>query len=175
MTGGGRDGKGHFINWFIIYPLMKTALHRRFGFVVNEVGRLYSQQFDRLAREQLGLSQAQCRLLGVLVAHEDEPLSQAELAQRVGITPMGVTALADRLAAGGWLERHPHPQDRRINQLHVLPKARKALDRAMALGDELTGEVLAGLSAAERQQLLNLLGHARETLLAAGHKDKARA
>ena len=145
---------------------MKTAFDRRFGFLVTDVARQYGQQFDRAAREKLGLSQAQVRLLWVLAAHEDEQaLSQAELAQRLGLTPMGVASLCDRMAAAGWIERRPRADDRRINELHMLPSARKALDKAMGIGDELTAAALAGLSAAERTQLLALLGKAREGLL----------
>lgn len=142
-------------------------LSQRFGFLVNELGRLYSQQFDREARERLGLSQAQCRLLFMLATHEeDEPLSQAELAEKVGVSAMAVTTMCDRLAAAGWIERRPSPQDRRVNQLHILPKARKALERALAIGDELTERVFADFSAAERKQLISLLSRAREGLLA---------
>lgn len=145
----------------------RPQLAQRFGFLVNELGRLYSQQFDREARERLGLSQAQCRLLFVLATHgEDAPLSQAELAEKVGVSAMAVTTMCDRLAAGGWLERRPSPEDRRVNRLHIQPKARKALERALAIGDELTDRVLAGFSAAERKQLLALLARAREGLLA---------
>ena len=145
---------------------MQSDLSQRFGFLVNEVGRLYSQQFDRLARERLGLSQAQCRLLFVLArAGDGRPLSQAELAQRVGVTPMAVTNLCNRMAAAGWIERRPSPDDRRVNHLHVSPKARKALGKAMQIGDELTQQVLGGLGAAERAQLLALLSSAREGLL----------
>jgi DNA-binding MarR family transcriptional regulator len=153
------------VNAYIISALMKIPVQRRFGFLVNEVGRLYSQQFDRLSREKLGLSQAQCRLLAALAAHEDEPLSQAELAEKVGVTPMAVAALCDRLAAGGWLERRASPHDRRVNHLHIKPSARKALERAMVIADNLTDEVLGALGAAERAQLVTLLAHARERLL----------
>jgi DNA-binding MarR family transcriptional regulator len=152
---------------FIISALMKHIVTARFGFLVNEVGRLYSHQFDRLAREKLGLSQAQCRLLAALAWHEGEqPLSQAELAQKTGLTPMAVATMCDRLAAAGWIERRPHPEDRRVNRLHIKPNARKALERAMAIADELTAGTLAALSAAERAQLLALLGKARQGLLA---------
>jgi DNA-binding MarR family transcriptional regulator len=138
----------------------------RFGFLVNEVGRLYSQQFDRQAREKLGLSQAQCRLLAVLARNEGEPaLSQAELAQRMGLTPMAVATLCDRMAAAGWIERRAHPDDRRVNHLHMKPSARKALERALAIGDGLTAQALAQLSAAERVQLAALLAKARAGLL----------
>jgi len=154
---------------------MKSTMTGRFGFLVNEVGRQYSQQFDRLARERLGLSQAQCRLLAALAWHEGEaPLSQAELAQKLGLTPMAVATMCDRLAAAGWIERRAHPEDRRINHLHIKPSARKALERAMAVGDELTTRALAGLSAAERTQLLSLLAKARQGLLALDNEE-ARA
>ncbi|MCG2591528.1 MarR family transcriptional regulator [Ramlibacter sp. XY19] len=145
---------------------MKTSFDRRFGFLVTDVARQYGQQFDRAAREKLGLSQAQVRLLAVLAAHEDDQaLSQAELALRLGLTPMGVASLCDRMATAGWIERRPRADDRRINELHMLPSARKAMDKALAIGDELTTASLAGLSAAERTQLLALLGKAREGLL----------
>jgi DNA-binding MarR family transcriptional regulator len=146
---------------------MKTpSLVHRFGFLVSEVSRLYAQQFDRLAREKLGLSQAQCRLLFVLASHDgDEALSQAELAQRIGVTPMAVASQCDRLAAAGWIERRPYPEDRRVNRLHIKPAARKALERALGIGDELTTQTLSRLSAAERTQLLGLLAKARQGLV----------
>jgi DNA-binding MarR family transcriptional regulator len=144
---------------------MKLSLTRRFGFLVNEVGRLYSQQFDRSAREALGLSQAQCRLLVVLSSLEGEPVSQAELAQRMGLTPMAVATLCDRMAAAGWIERRPSATDRRANELHIQPKARDALVQALAIGDDLTGHALAGLTSSERTQLVALLAKAREGLL----------
>lgn len=153
---------------------MKTGISHRFGFLVTELGRLYSQQFDRRARDALGLSQAQVRLLAVLAAHRDEPLSQAALAHRVGVTPMAVTTLCDRMAAAGWIERRPHPEDRRINHLHLLPKARKALDRAMAIGDELTDEVLGGLAPADRKQLLATLAGVRDRMLAISREEAQR-
>jgi DNA-binding MarR family transcriptional regulator len=152
---------------------MKFSLTRRFGFLVNEVGRLYSQQFDRLARQELGLSQAQCRLLVVLSAHDAaEPVSQAELAQRMGLTPMAVATLCDRMAAADWIERRPSATDRRVNELHMRPRAKDALARALAIGDELTGRALGALTAAERTQLVALLARSREGLLSAAQDEE---
>lgn len=154
---------------------MKFSLTRRFGFLVNEVGRLYSQQFDRSAREALGLSQAQCRLLVVLSSHEGEPVSQAELAQRMGLTPMAVATLCDRMAAAGWIERRPSATDRRANELYMQPKAKDALVQALGIGDDLTGRALAGLTAAERTQLVALLAKAREGLLGLAQDEEKEA
>ena len=77
-----------------------------------------------------------------------------------------MTPISGWLAAAGWIERRPHPEDRRVNRLHIKPAARKALERAMAIGDDLTATVLQDFTAAERKQLLALLGRARERLLA---------
>ncbi len=154
---------------------MKLTLDQRFGFLVNEIGRLYSQQFDVLARTQLGLSQAQCRVLAVLASHEAQALSQSELAQKLGLSAMAVASICDRMAAAGWIRRQPSASDRRANELHMEPRARKALARALVIGEELTSRALAGLSPAERAQLLALLGKTRAGLMSLSPAEKAAA
>jgi DNA-binding MarR family transcriptional regulator len=143
---------------FIIIQVSKRDFSHRFGFLVNEVGRLYGRRFDQLSRQQLGLSRAQCRLLGVLAQHEGErPLTQAELAERLDLTPMGVTSLCDRMEAGGWIRRQASPSDRRANEISLQRKAHEGLDAALGLGDEVQDQALSGLSATERGQLMSLL------------------
>jgi DNA-binding MarR family transcriptional regulator len=145
---------------------MKWDFRRRFGFLVSDVARLYGQQFDRASREQLGLSQPQCRLLGMLAANgDDAAMSQAELAQRLGLSAMAVGSLCDRMAAAGWIRREAHATDRRINLLYLEPRATKALAKALEIGDALNAKTLGGLTGAERTQLLALLAKARESLL----------
>jgi DNA-binding MarR family transcriptional regulator len=146
---------------------MERDFSARFGFLVNHVAKLYGEQFDRAARAQIGLSRAQCRLLGaVAVRGRGDPASQAALAEELGLSAMGVASLCDRMAAGGWIERRPSDSDRRVNEIHLLPRAEAALDAALAIGDEITAEALAGLGAAERKTMLGLLRKARDGLLA---------
>lgn len=143
---------------FIIIQVKKRDFSHRLGFLVNEVGRLYGRRFDQLSRQQLGLSRAQCRLLGVLAMHEgDRPLTQAELAERLDLTAMGVASLCDRLEAGGWIRRQASPTDRRANEIALQSKAHKALDAALSIGDRLQMQALAGLSAVQREQFMALL------------------
>lgn len=144
--------------------MMKFDFSGRFGFLVNQVAKLYGERFDRLARERLGLSRAQCRLLGALAMH-GAALSQAELAERLELTPMGVASLVDRMEAAGWVKRIAAARDRRVNEVHLEPSATEALAAAMKLGDSLNARALAALSAAERSQLLALLAKARNGLL----------
>ncbi|MGJ7535437.1 MULTISPECIES: MarR family winged helix-turn-helix transcriptional regulator [unclassified Variovorax] len=145
---------------------MKRDFTQRFGFLVKSVGKLYSEEFDRLARERIGLTSAQCRLLGALAMHGDEePLSQAELAQRLDLTPMAVAGLCDRMAAAGWIRREPSATDRRVNKIHLEPSAEKALDSALSLSDGLNARVMAVLSQPERAQLLGLLAKVHGSLV----------
>ncbi|OHX14432.1 MarR family winged helix-turn-helix transcriptional regulator [Chromobacterium sphagni] len=145
---------------------MKIRIAERFGFLVSDTGRLYGRVFDQRARQRLGLSLAQCRLLGVLAAHEGEkPLSQAELADLLDLTPMGVATLCDRMQAAGWLRRVPSTTDRRVNEIELLEPAVEALKAAMALGDELQKQAQQGLSPEEDVQLRALLGKVHGNLV----------
>ena len=138
--------------------MKKKDYSNRFGFLVNEVGRLYGRHFDQLSRQQLGLSRAQCRLLGVLAMHQGErPLTQAELAERLDLTAMGITSLCDRLEAGDWIKRQSSPTDRRAKEIVLQNKARLELEAALAIGDVVQAQALAGLDAAQRKQLMSLL------------------
>ncbi len=146
---------------------MKRDFAQRFGFLVNDVSKLYGEQFDRLARERIGLSRAQVRLLGALAMNgEDAPLSQTELAQRLGLSAMAVGGLCDRMVAAGWVRREPSATDRRVNLIQLEPRAGKALDAALTISDALQARTLSALEPAERTQLLALLGKVRRGLLA---------
>jgi DNA-binding MarR family transcriptional regulator len=147
--------------------LDKPALTHNFGFLVNDVARRFGGHFDRLSREQIGLSRAQFRLLWVLALREDEPpLSQAALAEHLDVSAMGVASLCDRMVAAGWVRREPHAQDKRINHIVLEPKARAALATGVRISAQLRDRAFSGLSPEESRQLLDLLGKARLNLQA---------
>ena len=145
--------------------MKKHDFSQRFGFVVNEVGRLYGRQFDQLSREELGLSRAQCRLIGQVAYNESgRPATQAELAQNLDLTPMAVATLVDRMETAGWITRRPSETDRRANAIELQPRAEAALDKAIAVSDRVQESALAGFSAAERKQLVAMLQRVRTNL-----------
>ena len=145
--------------------MKKHDLSQRFGFLVNEVGRLYGRHFDQLSREQLGLSRAQCRLIGqVAYSESGHPPTQAELAQNLDLTPMAVATMVDRMEAAGWITRRPSATDRRANAIELQPQAEQAIDKAVTLSDQVQEGALAGLDATERKQLLALLQRVRVNL-----------
>jgi DNA-binding MarR family transcriptional regulator len=137
----------------------------RIGFIVNEVARLYGRQFDQLSREELGLSRAQCRLIGqVAYTETGRAPTQAELAQHLDLTPMAIATMVDRMEAAGWITRRPSETDRRANAITLQPRAEAALEKAFAVSDRVQETALAGFSAAERKLLVGMLQRVRANL-----------
>jgi DNA-binding MarR family transcriptional regulator len=135
--------------------MKKPDLSQRFGFLVNEVGRLSGRRFDQLSRVEVGLSRAQCRLIGrVAYGPTGLPPTQAEIAQDLDLTPMAVATMVDRMEAAGWITRTPSAT---ANVIALQPQAEAALDKALAISDRIQESALAGFSADERRQLMAML------------------
>jgi len=71
--------------------------------------RLAEAMRQTLAERGLNPSRAEV----IYLLARDGALVQRELAQALGCTPRHVTGLVDTLAEGGFVERRPHPSDRR--------------------------------------------------------------
>jgi MarR family transcriptional regulator, transcriptional regulator for hemolysin len=136
-------------------------LDRSFGFLVNDVARLFGRRFLHNGR-RLGLTRAQCRTLARIARHEG--INQAGLADLLEVRPMTLVRQIDRMEQAGWIERRPDPADRRARLLFLTDKARPILGRIRAVANETRDEALALLSATEKAQLIALLTRVHATL-----------
>ena len=137
-----------------------------------EVAEFAGQLFFRLWRAShtrtadalstIGLTPALFALLNVLGAREGA--IQQQLSADMGIDPSAMVKLINEVEGVGLAERRRRPGDRRAWEVSITPKGRRALDRARALVAQVQDEVLGGLDAADRSQLLLLM---RRALLAA--------
>jgi len=138
-------------------------LDRSFGFLVNDVARLFGRRFDQNGRgRRLGLTRAQCRILGYLARNEG--INQAGLADLLEIRPMTLVRQIDRMEDSGWIERRPDPADRRARLLYPTAKAHPILGRIWNVANETRDEALAHLSPADADQLIDLLHRVHATL-----------
>jgi DNA-binding MarR family transcriptional regulator len=96
-----------------------------------------------------------------VLATRDAPIQQ-ELGASLGIDPSTMVALIDRLESDGLANRRPSQRDRRAREVVITAKGRRRLDRARQKVLETEEEVLGGLSADERDQLVTLLRRALE-------------
>jgi DNA-binding MarR family transcriptional regulator len=147
---------------------------RNFGFLIKDVSRLHSKNFERHTAE-LGLTLAQCKVLAYL--ERNEGISQIRLAELSDTDAMTLVRILDRMERDGWIERRAHPSDRRARQLFLRQGARPVITRMQRLGDLARTAALAGLSAGEREQLMNLLERVHGNLLSLmpGDDDAAAA
>ena len=106
----------------------------------------------------VGLSPALFALLNVIGAREGA--IQQELGAAMGIDRSTMVSLIDQLEGAGLAKRRPSATDRRAREIAITPKGRRLLQRARGMISETEDEVLAGLSAKERDELVRLLRRA---------------
>ena len=137
-------------------------LDRSFGFLVHDVARLFARRFNQRALLFLGLTRAQCKVLGYLARNEG--INQTGLADLLEIKPMTLVRQVDRMEEDGWIERRPDPGDRRAYRLVLTEKARPILARILDLSNEVRSEAFVGLSEVEGRRLISLLGRVHGNL-----------
>ena len=136
-------------------------LNRSFGFVLHETARLLTKRYDQRAKH-LGLTRAQTQLLAYLVSHEG--INQTGLAELLEIEPISLARLIDRMEQAGWVERRPDPKDRRAWLVFMTDKSKPVFDQMVEVGLAVRAEALAGFTAAERDQVLEMLTRVRRNL-----------
>ncbi len=101
------------------------------GLLLTDVSRLLRGAFDRKVNAMaLGITPGEARtLIQVAVT---EGIKQAEIATRMGIEPMTLSAYLDRLEALGLVARVPDPADRRAKNVVITDKADPLLNELMA-------------------------------------------
>jgi DNA-binding MarR family transcriptional regulator len=122
--------------------------------------RLWRASHTRVAEalESIGLTPALFGVLNVLAARKGA--NQQEVGAAMGIDPSTMVSLVDELESAELAERRPHPTDRRAREVAITPKGRRILERARRMANQVDDEVLRGLTAAERRELLKLLRRA---------------
>ena len=136
-------------------------LDRAFGFVVHDVARLIAKRFDQRAKS-LGLTRAQYRALAIHARQEG--INQVGLADILDVEPITLVRLIDRMEEAGWVERRPHPSDRRQYLLFLTEKARAIFAKMRVIGAKVREEALAGLGREESEKLIDQLLRVRANL-----------
>jgi DNA-binding MarR family transcriptional regulator len=127
---------------------------RNFGFLLKDISRLYSLNFERHATE-LNLTLAQCKVLCYL--QRNEGISQVRLAYLTDTDPMTLVRILDRMEGDRLIERRPDPVDRRARRLFLQASAVPVLRKIWRVSDRARAETMSGLSTGDRAQLVNLM------------------
>ncbi|MER6313071.1 MarR family transcriptional regulator [Streptomyces sp. NPDC001581] len=134
----------------------------------SDTDRLLAEQLLRLTRrlhriqkrhmEPLGITPAQSRLLRLVSHYEGEqPPRMADLAARLEVVPRAVTTLVDGLEAAACVRRAPDPANRRVIRIELTDTGRATLRRLRNARTDAAEEILAPLTADQRDVLGGLL------------------
>jgi MarR family transcriptional regulator, organic hydroperoxide resistance regulator len=126
--------------------------------------KLCKQYFNRLnaVLNPLNLYEGQQNLL--LLLWDEDGLPQAEITRRLGIEAASVSKGIERIESAGFIERHPDPDDARMNRI-FLTDAGRALEEPVKqawFGAE--EQLLANMTPEERMLLRRLMLQMRENL-----------
>jgi DNA-binding MarR family transcriptional regulator len=132
--------------------------------VFQDIARFRALIFDRLLKpHDLTMSQ------GWVLVHllRENGLSQSELANRLEIATVTTGKLIDRLEERGFVERRPHPEDRRAKLVFATDLAKPAVKFMTRCIGEVDKIAFAGMSDEDIAFMRDRLDLVRENLLKA--------
>lgn len=140
------------------------------------MGRLFALaprlvEIQDLGAREYGMSYARGRVVAAL--HALGPDRMRRLSQAVGVTPRTITGLVDALEADGWVERRPHPTDRRVTIVALTPAADAAFARLLQGYRDLAHDLVGAVPEADQQCALGVLEHISGRLDAAVRRGTA--
>ncbi|QBD83371.1 MarR family transcriptional regulator [Ktedonosporobacter rubrisoli] len=94
----------------------------------------------------------------------EDGLTPGELARRMGVETPTITRAAQRMELAGLVRRLPDPEDARLVRIFLRERGRELQALLPAVLGTAVDEMLEGLSAEERAELVRLLAHVRRNL-----------
>jgi DNA-binding MarR family transcriptional regulator len=133
----------------------------KLGFLIHDVSRLRRKVFDQLMKPH-GVTRAQWWVLAHLSRRNG--IVQTQLADVLDVGKASLGGIVERLEAGGWVERHGDPADKRAKRIYLAPNAYHLLNKMAAVESVFNEPVLKALSAADRRNLIRLLTTLKQAL-----------
>lgn len=132
------------------------------GYLIHEVARLMKRRFEEEARAH-GITLPQWRALAHIGGNEG--ISQVALAAAIDADPMTISGVLDRLDKRGLIERYVDPTDSRAKLARLTPEGREVIRTAREVGLSMYEGALDGVSPADRETVVAVLGRMRGNLL----------
>src|ERR1700722_1053020 len=120
-----------------------SELEERFSDALHSTSRSWRQAVDRRLKH-LGVSQASWMTIAI-AAKARSPLSQSELADKLGVEGATMVAMIDRLVKAGLVLREASTTDRRVKRVVLTPAGLKVYEKVKAEGTALRKELLANM------------------------------
>lgn len=139
----------------------ETPLGRNLEFLISDVARLMTREYDRKVRD-LNLTRSQWWVLVFLIRYDGH--NQTELADVLDIGKVALGGLLDRLEAKGWVERRPDATDRRAKRVYLTEQVKPLIREMQERGKEVHRQLTSGMARDDQDRLVALLQDAKANL-----------
>jgi DNA-binding MarR family transcriptional regulator len=139
-------------------PLARLAegpLHAIVGYQLAQAQIVTDRVFDDKVRDACALRRVEFTILALVQANPD--LSARQLARALAVTPPNIALWLDKLDSRGLVARTRSERDARVQHLRLTADGQALLAQSMQRIVDGERAALAGLSAAERAMLVELL------------------
>jgi DNA-binding MarR family transcriptional regulator len=131
------------------------------GFLLSQLGFETSRRFGGLMND-VGLEPRHFAVLRAIESMEGS--AQNTVGDHLRIPASSMVGIVDHLEQLHLVERRLHLTDRRSRTLHLTPHGKNVLDRAVEVAMGFESTLNAGLTAAQRQELIALLSRVADNL-----------
>ena len=124
-----------------------------------------SSAYQKAVTEEIaphGITFRQAQVLGFLALERE--MSQAELAERMGIEPPTLVGILDRMERDGWIRRDACEGDKRKKLVRPLPEANPVWSKIIAAARHIRSRATAGLDETQIALLKDMLSVVRQNL-----------
>lgn len=142
--------------------MTERRLHERFGIELGQLARLWRKELDRRL-SPYGLTEARWRAL-LHLSRMGSPVTQTELAARIGVQGPTLVRTLDWLENEGLVERHELATDRRAKTLRLTAQARPSLARIQEVAEGLRQELFEAVDPADIHTCLRVFEHLAQRL-----------
>jgi MarR family transcriptional regulator for hemolysin len=125
------------------------------GPLLHGTARAWRLKLDERLKP-MGLSQAKWRTL-LHLSLAGDALTQAEIADRLGIEQPSLVTLLHRLESEGWIIRRSSLHDRRCKMVFLGQRAQRVISQINAAAEKLRHELLENVSAADLRTCVRVL------------------
>lgn len=133
---------------------MLPSNEERFSLALHTTARVWRVALDRRLKD-LGLGQASWMTIATVA--KGEPLSQTELASRIGVEDPTMVSMIDRLVKAGYLVRTPSDRDRRVKLVSLTDGGRDIYARVKKEAEAFRHEILGDTDAARLADMADFL------------------
>lgn len=135
--------------------LSEGAMHRIVGYQIAQAAIVTDQVFDERVGQPGGLRRVELTMLALVQANPD--VTARQLARALAVTPPNIAIWIDRLETRGLVARTRSDSDARVQHIRITRAGSALAERSAQALLEAEAQALAGLSAAERAMLVELL------------------